>query len=190
MKLKTFIIVVLTVLCSCTPQKKSDQPTNEQIERICSDVDASKKQDRHILDIISLYSQCRPDYFKKLENNSLICFNVGVDLVNGDTLLVVEDFLDCVYYCGGGSDMGYPSIHPFVLSRKYKNYHINIYPSDSTLRSFSESFWGVRSIDLKQAEAIKKKNEEKYGCPDPQHYFTFRLSGDSLYFVREGFPDY
>lgn len=191
MKINISIIVILTVLCSCTPQKISEKSTNGQIERTCSVDEASEKQDEHILDIISLYSQCRPDYFKRIDNDSLICFNVGVDLVNGDTFLVVADCFEFVNYWAGISDNDeYQPIHPSVLSRKYKNYHINIYPSDSTLQSFSEFYWGVSSIDLKEAEAIQKENEEKHGYPDPQHCYTFKLSEDSLFFVREGFPDY
>lgn len=177
------IVSLFAVLCSCCSKTKhSGNDISSSKEIVSFENDTIIQQESHIRQIIEKYCHYKYDIFGN-RKDSIVCFNVGVDIVANDTLLDIES-LDFLYFWGLVLDDGtYYDVHPATLSTQIDMLAVNIYPFDSTLVDFSKTYWGVDNIDLEEAEAYTKKLYESLGNFDPI-CLTFKLSADTLSFVR------
>lgn len=167
-----FILMGIIVYCSCAKNSHADKNLNDI-------------QIQHVLEVVTKYSLCRSDYFGNEEIDSLICYNLSLQVMGKDTILKVEAFKNFENYWGGLTDkMEFEIVSSSILSRKVGRILFNVYP-DSLLRNYAISRWGLESIDIKKAEEVQSKNTFNY---DPVFY-TFKITGDTIVLVNQGLPN-
>lgn len=163
MKTFCFKLIVIIAFCSCAR-------SNHDVKNL------KEEQIHHLLEVVTKYSLCRSNYFDNEEIDSLICYNLSLQVVGKDTILKVEAFKNFEHYWGGLTDkMEFEIVSSSILSRKFGRILFNVYP-DSLLRDYAISRWGLENIDFKKAEEVQSKITFNY---EPV-FFTFKITGDTI----------